>query len=237
MRNRERSLQGKMAELFFLCFLVSVIPTIAQSPSDSPPLLPCGTAGVPANVPCLEAKTGKVVNTNTPSQVPHQPPPQIPAPATPEATSPTIPAPVTTLHSPTVPPPSAQMTPQSSESNQPSVPTIQPNPESTETGQGTYLAGQELGQAIGARIYDMRVRHVINNACFVKHAEAWKLPDGTIIPCADWMKANPKEVKGRPSLDPDSAAGEAISALCTTHPHAWYTIGTGYNYSCKDWKK
>jgi len=99
----------------------------------------------------------------------------------------------------------------------------------------SYQAGYAIGQALGGAIYQARLRHAINKACFDQNSQGWRLPNGQTIYCKDWMNAYPKSVKGRPSVSAETSA--SIDAYCGANPRARYVLGTGYSYSCKDWLK
>ncbi len=107
-----------------------------------------------------------------------------------------------------------------------------------DTQQQNYAAGYALGQAMGGVISQIRLRRAINKACFDRRAEGWQLPNGALIRCTDWSKANPRDTKGWPE---DSVVTWAsIDKLCSDHPKAWYKAqvsGLWRFYSCKEWKK
>jgi hypothetical protein len=110
----------------------------------------------------------------------------------------------------------------------------QPQP-SQQAQTDSYQTGYAIGQALGGAIYQARLRHAINRACFDQHSEGWQLPNGNIIRCEDWMDAYPRDAKGRPTVTP--AVESSINTICNANPHAWYTVGPGYRYSCKAWKQ
>lgn len=103
--------------------------------------------------------------------------------------------------------------------------------------QKEFEAGQVVGAALGNAIYVARLRHAISKACFDKHAEGWKLPNGQVISCQAWMDAHPRDFKGRPAnISP--AALASIDKLCSEHPRTHFRLtGTGQRYSCKDWNQ
>src|SRR5260370_3772768 len=102
-----------------------------------------------------------------------------------------------------------------------------------------YQSGYVFGQALGNGILNLRIRHAINKACFDQHAQAWRLPDGTVILCTNWSEANPHDMKGIPQ----NISGEtqaSINSLCSARPKGWYKVqiaGLWYSYSCKEWRK
>jgi hypothetical protein len=128
---------------------------------------PCGEKGVPDNVPCYDAKSGKVIHTNTPGFVPHQEINPLPPSAEP-VTAPTV-APAKVTPDNTVPHhiefPSPPATPQSwSYENNAScfhdrgtvqcfeTSTLQRYASNREVFEAQFQAGQVVGEAIGALI-------------------------------------------------------------------------------------
>ena len=100
----------------------------------------------------------------------------------------------------------------------------------TDNYQAGYATGEAIGQALGNAIYQARLRNAINKACFDQHSQGWRLPNGNVIRCTDWMNAHPRNAKGRPpSLTP--AAESSINAICDANPHGWYTVGTPNHFS------
>jgi hypothetical protein len=102
-----------------------------------------------------------------------------------------------------------------------------------------YQAGYAVGQALGNGILTLRLEHAINGACFNKHAEGWRLPDGSTILCTNWSAVHPHEMKGTPQNVGAEAAG-TVNNLCSANPRGWYKVqlsGLWYSYSCKEWRK
>lgn len=122
---------------------------------------------------------------------------------------------------------------------QPTSTSTQPEPSQQTQTDSTYQAGYAIGQALGGllnrAIYQARLRRAINKACFDQHFDFWQWQNGDKILCKDWMNAHPKTAKGHPSVPP--ATESSINAICNANRHAWYTVGTGYKYSCKAWKQ
>ena len=67
-----------MKKFVIAIWFLSAVPAFGQS---VPP--PCGQKGVPDNVPCYDAKSGKVIHTESPPFVPHQDIKPLPPPAEP----------------------------------------------------------------------------------------------------------------------------------------------------------
>src|SRR6266404_9161901 len=69
-----------------------------------------------------------------------------------------------------------------------------------------YDDGRVVGAAIGSAMYQARLKHAINKACFDQGSQGWTLPNGATIYCGDWSRANPRQMKGTPngiSSDPN----------------------------------
>jgi hypothetical protein len=211
-----------------------------------PPVLPCGSQGVPDNVACVDH--GKIVNTKSPSFTPHQDwtpeqkaiwngtyPQPTPVKIPKFKPTPLPPIQKTEIHFPSSPTPQ-----QGEEESEQHIIETPPAPSSNtdvyaEQQREYYESGQAIGAALGRMIYAARLRHAINKACFDQGAEGWKFEDGHTIACSDRKVTHPRHARGiPPDLTPMRAS--KINQFCSQHRHHRYTTTDGYSYSCKDWR-
>src|SRR5579863_1340274 len=75
---------------------VSLLIAVSGFGQSVPP--PCGEKGVPNNAPCYDAKSGKVIHTDSPPFVPHQDIKPLPPPAEPVTIPATQPTKTTVPH-------------------------------------------------------------------------------------------------------------------------------------------
>jgi len=127
---------------------------------------PCGEKGVPDNVPCYDAKSGKVIHTETPANVPHQDIPLQPPPAEPVVVPKLQPAKVAPTV--TVPPQVPQNWSYQSDASCYhdgdtvqccDVATLQRYASSRVQFEAQFQAGQVVGEAIGALLVRAWMQH------------------------------------------------------------------------------
>jgi len=210
-------------------FLIVVLVLVGTSAFGQEVPIPCGEKPDSVPVPCFDAKGA--IHTPPSTQPPHQELMPLP-PASAPIVIPKIQASINTPPTPAITPklatPDTSLPKTQSSDNSAPLRTLQP------TQADDDRIGYAIGQAIGGSIYQARLTHAINKACFDRHSEGWRLPNSDVILCEDWMKAHPRDARGSPSVTLDQAL--SIDAICSSNPKSWYTIGTGYEYSCKAWR-
>jgi hypothetical protein len=231
----------QLERLFCSVIAATCLAAVGYGQTAAPPILPCAVVGQSSNVPCLNPATGKV-QASAPNT----------APPVPGMINPlTLPAlPVTPIvipkFQPYVPPKPVQGivvgAPPWGQPQEPEVQqnvTVQQNIEVntndvyTEQMRENYQAGQQVGTALGGLIYNRRLRHAINKACFDRGAKGWRLPSGRVIMCSDWMAAHPRHARGVPA-NLTVQDSDFLNQYCRVNKNYVYT---GETYSCKAWKK
>lgn len=175
-----------------------------QSPPPPPPPPPCGEKGVPDNVPCYDVKSGKLLHTASPINVPSQPltkeqkavlngPAPTPEPIETEETQKSmvprnIPNPSTNQQPALGLPPGStaqEQTPPASVDTRGRITDDQEWKKTQVQKQREYEAGYALGQAIGAAVQDRLTLHSITKTC-KKGAGKVRLANGGVVDCVRW---------------------------------------------------
>ena len=177
--------------------LLVLFVSLSHAQQNPPP--PCGLKGLPENVPCWDEKSGKIIHTESANPVPSTPLTErqkallngtAPEPKPVEIPKFKVPKNKPSeerqqVHFPNAP----QQVPEPAPVYvKPPVQETDPNVE--RQGQN-YQTGYTIGRGLGAAIYNARLKHAINKACFDRGAEGWRLPSGQIIKCSDWKMAHP----------------------------------------------
>ena len=203
--------------------LLLILPVPAWTQQSPPPPAPCGEKGVPYTVPCYDVKSGKLLHTNSPPFVPSEPLTEHQK-AILNGTAPNPQPPATPAPGSLSPQPPASKAPGVTTT---STPVFQPRPETTTDVPGTTsrhdresedaewariraekqreaqagaVLGSAIGLGIGNAIYNRRLKHEIDKACFEKHVKAWRLPEGDVIDCSVWQ-LYPRDKKGHAKVN------------------------------------